>query len=88
MYSHISDLSSKLESEQGIDFSLDVVTDRISEYSVDQLKKEVTKAGFSLDLQPDSWAPFGFHLVGFIVDANHEPGSSESGNPDWQKCKD
>jgi hypothetical protein len=73
MYSHISDLVSKLRAEQGIDFSLDLVTDRISDHFVDQLKKEVTKAGFNPDLQPDNWAPFGFHLVGFTFDENHEP---------------
>jgi hypothetical protein len=73
MYSHISDLTSKLGAEQNIDFTLDIVTDRISEYFVDQLKKEAIKTGFNVDLQPDNWWPFGFHLAGFTIDANNEP---------------
>lgn len=79
MYSHISDLATKLGSEENVDFTLDVVTERVSEYFVDQLRKEVTKAGFNPDLQPDSWAPFGFHLVGFTVDANQEPAAQSRG---------
>jgi hypothetical protein len=74
IYSHIVELTSKLarnNDETPSDF--DSLAKVFGDYFHDQLKSQLAKTGFPLELQPDNWWPFGFQFVGFSKDANQEP---------------
>jgi hypothetical protein len=73
MYSHVIGLVSKMTLNNSNTFELDTVAQNIAHYFENQLKLELDQAGMNLELQPDNWSPFGFHVVGYSKDANEEP---------------
>ncbi|MGD0815925.1 MAG: hypothetical protein ABSA83_20220 [Verrucomicrobiota bacterium] len=73
MYSLITDLEAKLPKTIDAPDYMDVVKQSFIEYFDNQIKLECAKTGFNIALQPDTWMPFGFQLVGFAKDANGEP---------------
>lgn len=73
MYNHIIELSPELpsiaESEDPFQRTLEFIRD----YFHKQLLEEWKKANVQTDLQPDTFFPFGFHLVGYSRNAGQEP---------------
>ena len=71
IYNHVAELSFPAEIP-GEDY-LKKTADFLSAYFTGQLLTELKKAGIDPALQPDTFLPLGFQLVGFSKDANGEP---------------
>ncbi|MCE0522123.1 MAG: hypothetical protein LV480_04360 [Methylacidiphilales bacterium] len=77
MYSHVMDLNAKLPDPDGTDY-FDLVANKIKDYFDNQMNLEAQKVGLNLQLQLDTWHPFGFQFAGFTKDGNGEPVSKVS----------
>ncbi len=72
IYNHIIELESKLSNPNEADH-FEKTSQTIISYFQAQLFAEWKKIGIDPALQPNDFAPFGFHFVGFTKDANGEP---------------
>ena len=73
IYNHIIELAPRFPMDNGNGDHLDKMTNFIVDYFKEQLFLQCQKTGVSVDLQPDTWLPFGFQLVGFTKDGNGDP---------------
>jgi hypothetical protein len=73
MYSHITSMTGRLAEREGEELQIDQVVDEITQYFRAQLLTEWQKTSINVDLQPDTWFPFGFHVVGHAKNADNEP---------------
>lgn len=71
IYNHIIELDPKLP--RAGENLFDEVAAKIVEYFKNQLLIEWKTAGVKEDLQPETFRPFGFQLVGFAKDKNGDP---------------
>lgn len=73
IYNHIIELSPRLPKAETGKEHLGAVTTFITDYFQGQLLAEWKKIGIDEALQPETFFPFGFQLVGFAKDANGDP---------------
>lgn len=73
MYSHVTSLADKLSTEDWRTFELETVAQRVTDYFQNQVRLDLERIGINVELQPDDWTPFGFHIVGYSKDQNGEP---------------
>jgi hypothetical protein len=73
IYNHIIELADRFPAVANNEDHLEKMTNFIVGYFLEQLHAECKKTGVDINLQPDTWHPFGFHLVGFTKDANGDP---------------
>jgi hypothetical protein len=73
MYNHIIELSPKFPKPvDGTDF-FQTTAEFIRDYFQQQLFEQWKAAGIDVNLQPDTFWPFGFHMVGYSIVGNGEP---------------
>jgi hypothetical protein len=73
MYNHVTGLVNKLRAENKKELDLEGVSKEVTDYFQNQLQLEIDRSGVKMELQPDNWSPFGFHVVGHSKDVNGEP---------------
>lgn len=73
IYNHIIELADRFPAIDDSTDQLEKMTQFIATYFRDQLLQQCKRTGINIDLQPDTWQPFGFQLVGFTKDANGDP---------------
>ena len=73
IYNHITEMTDNFPPVDTNADHLEKMTSFLVTYFQDQLLAECKKTGVDINLQPDTWSPFGFHLVGFTKDSNGDP---------------
>jgi len=73
MFNHIIELSPAFPQVAAGEDAFQKTLEFVRDYFHRQLLEEWKKANVQVDLQPDTFFPFGFHFVGYSRDANKEP---------------
>ncbi len=73
IYNHVTALNPTLPTAPDGEDEFELLSEAVSTYFHNQLVTELSKSNLSLDLIPDTWAPLGFHFVGFSKDAHGDP---------------